>query len=453
LVAFIGGMKAILVLFVAGACAADTAIDESEPVLDGKADGSITPIPQGTVTYGTPQPLAFPEGAAGSVVYVAFELTSDAQITLDVQADVDTRLYVYHPTNDVWHRSIARGDSQLSLALPAGEYRALVIRKGDPAGARAAILATCSGAGCTPPIRGCTPRESRRSIPDVFVGPTQWQSSITAAIDSATVSLDVQMYLFTVTAIADAIVAAHDRGIAVRVLLDPDEPNGLVVERLQKAGIEVRFDPATFAFAHAKYMIVDHARTVIMSGNFNAGAMSSERNYAIVDRDSDDVFDVQAIFESDWAGGPAPDLGCTRLVVSPVNAGDRILALARGAQTTLDIESLYLTETDLQSAIIDAHERGVAVRVLLSDPKKNTQNVDTQKRLLAAGVPTKFLFASYLHAKMIQADGIAHVGSENMSRTSWTLNREVGAQIFEAAPAGVIHDQFEADWVAAVDQP
>jgi len=80
----------------------------------------------------------------------------------------------------------------------------------------------------------------------VFVGPTQWQSSITAAIDSATVSLDVQMYLFTVTAIADAITAAQDRGVAVRVLLDPDEPNGAVVDRLETAGVEVRFDPAAF---------------------------------------------------------------------------------------------------------------------------------------------------------------------------------------------------------------
>jgi hypothetical protein len=51
------------------------------------------------------------------------------------------------------------------------------------------------------------------------------------------------------------------------------------------------------------------------------------------------------------------------------------------------------------------------------------------------------------------ADGIAHVGSENMSATSWTMNREVGAQVFEAAPSGVIAGQFEADWTAAVDQP
>src|SRR5689334_2327937 len=141
------GMKAIPLLCLIGACAAPVDGD-TEPTLDGKSDGAVAPIPQGTVTYGTPQPLAFPEGAAGSVVYVGFELTGDADVTLDTQADVDTRLYIYRPTGETWHRSIAHGDAQLSLALGAGSYRALVIRKGDTTAAHAAILATCDGAGC-----------------------------------------------------------------------------------------------------------------------------------------------------------------------------------------------------------------------------------------------------------------------------------------------------------------
>jgi hypothetical protein len=51
---------------------------------------------------------------------------------------------------------------------------------------------------------------------------------------------------------------------------------------------------------------------------------------------------------------------------------------------------------------------------------------------------------------MIQADGIALVGSENMSDTSFTMNREVGELIFEPTPAGEIHTQYEADWAAGV---
>ena len=46
---------------------------------------------------------------------------------------------------------------------------------------------------------------------------------------------------------------------------------------------------------------------------------------------------------------------------------------------------------------------------------------------------------------MIHADGVALVGSETMSDTLLTMNREVGELIFEPTPAGEIHAQCEAD--------
>jgi hypothetical protein len=52
---------------------------------------------------------------------------------------------------------------------------------------------------------------------------------------------------------------------------------------------------------------------------------------------------------------------------------------------------------------------------------------------------------------MIQVDGVPLVGSENMSDTSWTKNREVGALLFEQDPSSKIHTQYEADWVAGQD--
>jgi len=52
----------------------------------------------------------------------------------------------------------------------------------------------------------------------------------------------------------------------------------------------------------------------------------------------------------------------------------------------------------------------------------------------------------YLHAKLLIADGVAFVGSENMSTTSMTQNREMGALVFEPDQAAVIQNQFNADW-------
>ncbi|MEO8702811.1 MAG: DVUA0089 family protein [Kofleriaceae bacterium] len=445
-------MRLTTLLLIVSACATE-ADPYADPDLDGgggKADGTA-PVLAGALAWSA-QDVALDS----SLTYLTFELSGAADVALETtNADLDTILYVYRPDGERWGRYLAKNDdggagklSKLTIALDAGAYRVLVIRKGSVA-ATVTLDAACTGAGCTPPLRGCEPLAPRTAAPEVFIGPDQWQSSIDAAIESATTSLDVQIYLFTVTEIADRIIAAHERGVAVRVLMDPDEPNGTVHARLDAANVPVRFDPPAFSFAHAKYLIIDGDRVVILSGNFNAAAMSNERNFAIVDRDGDDVADVQAIFEADWAVGPAPDLACTRLVVSPVNAQPRILDLVNSATATLDVAVLYVTEPGVRAAIMAAAARGVTVRVLLSDPARNPQNVATRTLFEASGIAVRYLLTNYLHAKMIQADGVALVGSENMSLTSFTKNREVGALVFEPVPAGVIHDRFDADWAAS----
>jgi phosphatidylserine/phosphatidylglycerophosphate/cardiolipin synthase-like enzyme len=403
------------------------------------------------------------------MVYVSFEIGGDADITLETknptESGLDTILYLYEPTPDKWGSSLYRDDdsgrgalSKLTVHLQAGAYRVLVRRKSADGTPSVDVVGTCSG-NCAPPPHGCTTTEPRTATPELFIGPDAWQTNIEAAIDSATKSLDVQMYLFTVTDIANHLIAAQQRGVALRVLTDSTQVanNARVKALLDGAGIANHINPPTFSYDHAKYMIIDGVRAVILSGNFNALAVQTtgggERNYAFIDRDLDDVADLQAIYEADWNAGPEPDLSCTRLIVSPLNTSDRILAHVNGATATLDIEVLYLDDTDLQAAIVAAAQRGVAVRIMLSDPVKNPQNTATQTFFKDKGIEAKFLIANYLHAKMIMADGVPMVGSENMSQTSWTKNREVGALLFERDPASKIQVQYEADWAAAVETP
>src|ERR1043165_7193573 len=91
-----------------------------------------------------------------------------------------------------------------------------------------AILTSCtrspSGYDMTdpdgPPVEDgeCSPMSKRTVEPQSFVAPMGLQQRITTFIDSAQSTLDIQMYLFTVNAIADRVIAAKDRGVAVRVL-------------------------------------------------------------------------------------------------------------------------------------------------------------------------------------------------------------------------------------------
>lgn len=301
---------------------------------------------------------------------------------------------------------------------------------------------------------GCTAMTPRTTPVEAFVGPTGLQDRLAGLIDSATTSLDVQMYLFTVTDLASHITAARMRGVTVRVILDPGESgNNAVYPLFNNGGVQWKNAAAVYSYAHAKYLIIDRTTTVIMSMNFNTDAMSKERNYGVVDRDPEDVTDLQAIFDQDWAlanghkDAPAADLSCTRLIVSPVNSNQRILALIASAQTTLDLEVLYITDAVVQNYVAAAHDRGVTVRVILADPNDNPGNAGMAMFLGGKGIPVKYAVTQfYLHAKLIIADGVAFVGSENMSPTSFTQNREVGALAFEPDQAAIIQAQFDADW-------
>lgn len=303
----------------------------------------------------------------------------------------------------------------------------------------------------TPVGVGCTPTSARETPPEAFVGPTGLQARITGFIDAAQHSLDVAMYVFTVDAIADRIVAAKQRGVAVRVMFDPDHMgNGDARAAMTAGNVEHRNAPTIYEFSHAKYAIADRAAALIMSANFNVDAMSQERNYGVINRDSDDVADLQAIYDMDWAaagGEPAnlADLSCTRLVVSPTNSKPRLLELIAGATTTLEIEALYVSELAIRDAIGAAKQRGVTVRVILEG---SSDNAEAKTYFASVGIPVHDASTFYCHAKLIIADGVVFVGSENFSQTALTRNREIGVFVFEPAPVAVIKQQFDTDWNA-----
>lgn len=302
---------------------------------------------------------------------------------------------------------------------------------------------------------GCTALTPRAQPVESFVGPSGLQARMGDLIDGAQESLDIQMYLFTVKELANKIVAAKNRGVTVRLLLDPDHDGNLnVTPILTSGGVNWKNAPSLYTFSHAKYLIVDKTEAVIMSMNWNVDAMINERNYGIVDRDPEDVADLQAIFNADWTvangGAPMPaDLTCTRLIVSPTNSKVRLLDHIKSATSTLDIAVMYISESSVRTEILNAKNRGVTVRVIISDPAD-----ESVAPFKAAGIQVKEPSSSiFLHAKLIIADNVAFVGSENMSFTSLSKNREVGALVFEPSAFAPIQTQFNSDWSAGSTIP
>ena len=101
--------------------------------------------------------------------------------------------------------------------------------------------------------------------------------AVVRALDAAKQTVFVQAYSFTTKDIAQALLAAHQRGVVIHVILDKSDQGDHYSEAdfLANSGISVLID-AKHQIAHNKIMIID-GETVI-TGSFNFTRQAEEHN-------------------------------------------------------------------------------------------------------------------------------------------------------------------------------
>jgi phosphatidylserine/phosphatidylglycerophosphate/cardiolipin synthase-like enzyme len=199
---------------------------------------------------------------------------------------------------------------------------------------------------------------------------------------------------------------------------------------------------------HAKVILADEQEAIVSTGNYSLWQLQQERNFGARLSDPLDLATLSALFDADW-DRQSPDLSCTRLLIAPLNARDRLLSLIDSAQKTLDIESMQFADTDVRNRVAARKRAGVNVRVILADPGWIDTNKDAAAFLSAHGIPARYLVSPSVHVKAMVVDGTrAFLGSENLSWTSLTKNREVG--LIDTEPGNVqgMSATFAQDWAA-----
>jgi len=295
----------------------------------------------------------------------------------------------------------------------------------------------------------CNATDPRTLPVEVFATPEAGEAPYLAALDAATETIRVQVYLMGYGGILDRLEAKAAAGLDVRVILDrsKQDTNQKYFDALAAAGAQVQWSDPAFTYTHSKYFVVDGTVAVMSTGNYSKSfSIDKERNFVAVDRDPADLADLIELFDADWAR-TAPAISCTRMIVSPINARQRLLDLIAGAQHTLTIESMQFADPGVREAVAARVAAGVDVRVLLADASWIDANASAATFLQERGVVVKWI--PHLHTKAIVADGVAaYVGSENLSRTSLDHNREVGVIVVEPSSIAPIVSTFEADWAA-----
>ncbi len=272
-------------------------------------------------------------------------------------------------------------------------------------------------------------------------------------IRAATQSLDAGLYLITDTTIAQALVDARNRQVEVRVVIDDSQhtsqANTTALNMLESAGIAVT-RPQAFTYHHAKYLIADGKVALIMTCNFSNSSFNDNREVVVRVTDLGLLSELQTIFNADFDGVEPPLSEDTRLVVSPVNTRDKLAGLIGNAASRIIVAMQSVDDNETVYQLIERHQAGVEVRVMIADPSVYGKSGDAQW-LKDRGIAVRYLPVSllYLHEKVIIADDASFVGSVNLTYTSITQNREIGV-IGDQTLTTTVLPQVEADWDAAV---
>ena len=178
-----------------------------------------------------------------------------------------------------------------------------------------------------------------------------------------------------------------------------------------------------------------------MTMNTTESSPTANREYLAVDTDPVDVAEAEQIFASDFADTTLNPKG--KLVVSPTNSQNELVALIGMATSTIDMEAEELTATAIVDALTAAAAKGVKVRAVLAD----ASSTDQAAALKAAGVSLVTYSKLYVHAKSIVVDGkYAYVGSENFSTGSLGSNRELGVLLDTASEVAKVESTTSSDF-------
>lgn len=309
-------------------------------------------------------------------------------------------------------------------------------------------------------------------------------ATLTQVLDLTQRTALLALYELKLPAAADAIIRAHRRGVAVRVVFDegharenpgPESGRSAELQRVIDAGVEVRTlrGGGEYGIMHHKTAVLDGE--LVVAGSFNWTLAAEERHYENLALRDDPA--VVALFDADFrwmweaarplkAPGGADSSGMgeppadsarpvrfnggayPRAAFSPRGGVEAMLLDAVGrARRRADVAMFSFYSEPLARALIEAKARGVKVSVVAdagqarrSPAIRLLREAGVELRLSAGRAPG----FSVMHHKYIVLDGrLAVNGSYNFSRNAEQNNHENVLFSADAGEAGALLKEQE----------
>ncbi|GJQ62639.1 MAG: hypothetical protein SCALA702_16920 [Melioribacteraceae bacterium] len=289
-------------------------------------------------------------------------------------------------------------------------------------------------------------------------GTIDFKAKVLNRINSATESIDIALYsFFGMDDVADAIVAAKDRGVKIRVVYDDRAMQGSM-QRLVNAGIQLSQRNITSGIMHNKFAIFDARDTDpvndwIWTGSWNWTSGELDwRNNVLEINDPNLAEAYEDEFEEMWGSdGDTPNSSLAKFgsfksnnTIHTFNIGGKevhlyfspsdgteteIVNVIGTADTSIYFALLAFTSNPIFDAIENRYNAGVTdIRGIISDANINGSEFDN---LQPISETFQYNLGGKLHHKYgmvdvsnIYSDPAVITGSHNWSNAANTTNDE-----------------------------
>ncbi len=291
----------------------------------------------------------------------------------------------------------------------------------------------------------------------LIVMPDDSAKPILDAIDGATKSLRVKMFLFSDPSLLKAVIDARHRGLKVRVMLNParrdgESENTESRKKLEAGGVEVIDSNPEYDVTHEKSMVVDDATAFVKSLNWETKNLTETRDYAIVTSHAHEVAEVIECFEADWTRKPFNGDERSHLIWCGGNGRDRIAQFIDDAKESLFLQNERYQDAVIVERLVRAAHRGVKIHVMARPPhklkkEKLVEAVGGMRIMQDVGAKIHKLKHLKLHAKMLLADHArAIIGSINLAPGSFDTRRELAIEVRDADVIDRLTKISHHDW-------
>jgi phosphatidylserine/phosphatidylglycerophosphate/cardiolipin synthase-like enzyme len=299
------------------------------------------------------------------------------------------------------------------------------------------------------------------------------EEKLITLINAAQSTIHIASFEFNLTPVAEALIAAHKRGVEVQwvtddehgIEADEEEDHGQFA-LLEEAGIEIR-DDGRGALMHNKFWLFDNQIVWTGSTNVTMNDMFRNNNNVIVIQSSRLAEIYEREFQEMWTDGKfGPTSPSTRddqsltingtpiqvLFASEDEAMDALIPIVEGAQESIYFMAFSYTHDGLGDAMLERAGAGLTVQGIFETRGSETEFSELID-LFCSGFPMKQDGnPGTFHHKVIVVDGhILITGSLNFSDNANNSNDENVIILDNAEIAQLYIEEFNRRWAEGED--